>query len=799
MGSILVVSVGIYSVAWWPMLPSLTLYVAVCIAVSLACGGYLAAGYGSKPWVSAPTKILLLLIWGSCWGLMSAHQVLGQQLPVSMERETFWVSGHIVGLVDTNAQRSRFRFVVESIDGVEQSQSGSGLKLLALSWYQRAPQKLSPGEYWQLRVRLRRPRGLLNSGTFDYKSWLIQQGVSATGYVIANDANRLIINPDPRALSRFRSWVDLWRSQLGEKISKAPLSDMGRGIILALSVGDKRLITQHWDRLAQLGIVHLMVISGLHIGLVAGFGFVLGSGLSRLLAVLLVSRLVSIGRWLPPLTGLLAAVFYSQLAGFSLSTQRALIAVSLVMLGKLAYRRIRPLACIAWALLLIAMSQPLAVLNTGFWLSFVAVILLVFWFFPWQSKREFGLIRRTVLVQVALMLGLLVPSLFFMGRASWLAPLVNLVAVPWVSMVTVPLSLMASLLVNSWPQIGTWLWQLADYSVLVLWHFLELLPLELGFITSPFPLNLWLFAAAIIAICGTLTPAGLGVRLVCWVPIISLITASVPESPLRVTVLDVGQGLAVVVEAPHHVLVYDTGPKYSERLNAGSDIVAPFLRARGRSHIDRLVISHRDNDHAGGFEPLLNETKVRRLLIGPSVGHPASRMSAPDSVCRAGQVWSWPINAAVNEESIEFRILAPQPDLLIDPDQSANNSSCVLLIRWRDQVILLPGDIEKPQEIALVAQGLLPKVTLLVAPHHGSKTSSIDPFVEQLRPNMVVFSSGYRHHFGHPHGAVVDRYQRVGSSLWYTAHQGGLSFIWDRDGTLRVVSARQSMGNFWWR
>ena len=827
MGSILAVSVGIYSVAWWPSLPSLALYFLACLTVSLVA--ILCRQFSSRHSVYRSTDALrwfVMALWGGCWGLISAHQLLGEQLPGSMDREGFIVTGHIIGLVDSDHQRSRFRFVVEHVQSLDQNREAPKLRLLLLSWYQWEPHRLSPGDSWRLLVRLRRPRGLVNSGAFDYQSWLTQQGISATGYVVTSEHNQVVSQTHHAVWRPLGKRVDIWRTQLREQILEAPLSETGRAIILALSIGDKTHIADQWSRLAQLGIVHLLVISGLHIGLVAGFGFILGLGLSRLFATLLLrsnANLSPIGRWLPPIFALLSAAIYSQLAGFSLATQRALIGVVLLMLAKLLYRRVSPLGCVIWALLLIAISQPLAALNAGFWLSFTAVLTLIFWFFPWHSRRDLGTVRRTAGAQIALMLALLAPSLFVIGRASWLAPIVNLAAVPWVSLVTVPLSLVASLLARHCPEVAIWLWQLADYSILALWFLFDLIPRELGFLESPVPLSPWLFSAVFIAVCGLLVPSGLKVRLASCLPLIALLAAPESEPPLRVTVLDVGQGLSVVIESPDQVLVYDTGPRWNERLGAGDAIVGPYLRARGRQRIDRLVLSHRDNDHAGGLAGLLREVEVGRILPGPSLdtlnqtdsaGYSAIRLILDtknnpatdniqqlplDPLCSSGQRWFWPEIPKDYKDTIEFNVLAPKSNLKISSGQPANNSSCVLLIRWRDQLILLPGDIQKSQEMALLAEQLLPQVALLIAPHHGSKTSSTESFVQQLRPAHVVFSAGYKHHFGHPHSDVVGRYQAVGSSLWYTANQGGVSFIWDTNGALSVETARQLRGAYWWR
>jgi|TARA_B110000908_G_scaffold172325_1_gene239067 competence protein ComEC len=820
---LLAFSVGIFSVAGWPELPiqehylgAVALFSALIVYPLWVCRSHYLAKWG---------KLFVCILWGSCWGLVCAHKTLALQLPEDLGRQDFLVTGSIVGLVETSVRHSRFRFDVDSATSLSEPGRLVNLKLLQLGWYSSQHQRaaLKPGQHWQFVVRLKAPRGLLNSGTFDYQRWLIQQGVSATGYLRPSNQNKLVATAGHSHWCRARDAISLWRHRIASAINGAPLSDRGKAIIAALTIGDKSGIAGSWDRLVRLGIVHLMIVSGLHIGLVAGLGFFLGSGFTRVL-VLVAGRsgspsgLHHVARWLPPIIGLVAAALYSLLAGFSLPTQRALIAVLVVMIAKLSFRRVRPFACVVWAILLIAVTQPLAVLSSGFWLSFVAVVVLIGWFYPWQSSRRLIIPLQAAGAQLTLTAGLVVPSVLLVGQASWLAPMVNLVAVPWVSLITVPLSLLGSLVLFILPQLAKWLWILADYSISGLWFVLDLIPTTAGLISSPAPLSPALAVAGLIAAVGWLLPRGIGGKLLCSLPLMTYLVAPVVTNSLRVTLLDVGQGLSAVVEAHDRVLVYDAGPAYGDKFNAGAGIIVPYLRSRGRSRINRLIISHEDGDHAGGLQGLLGSMPVSRLMVGPGladyVGNPdsANYLEMDRKVCAAGQAWSWSSKAG---GTVYFKILAPAsaPGLSgnSSSNNSGNNSSCVLQIRWQNLVILLPGDIEQEAERELLAAGALPKVSLLVAPHHGSKTSSIVAFVAQVEPADVVFSTGYKHQFGHPHADVVSRYRAVGSRLWNTAEQGGLSFIWTGSGTflakangsskaqLKVESARQDGRQYWWR
>jgi len=594
------------------------------------------------------------------------------------------------------------------------------------------------------------------------------------------------------------------RTELGQRIDRADLSERGRAVILALTIGDKKPLANWWQDLARLGIVHLLVISGLHIGLIALIGTVLGSGLNR--AILLTRGLLSRDiefrfrlsaksatsqPWIAPLCGLLAAFLYSFLAGFSLPTQRALIAVMVVVAARLSYRKIPPLLCLCWALLLIAISQPLAVLSAGFWLSFSAVGLLVWWFTPWRSTARYFAWRRTGSAQLALLTGMSVPLLLFIGKLSWLAPLVNLFAVPWVSFITVPLSLLGSLMPSD--MLAEQLWQWADRSISVLWWLLDTIPPQLGFWVSPLAVSPITLAALLLAGLCLLLPRGFACRWLGLLPALLLLLFPQRDFPLRITVLDVGQGLAVTVATENHTLVYDSGVEFSKQFSTGSGIIAPYLWQQGRDIINTTIISHEDADHSGGLPSLQKVLPSQELLVGPAVNYGESVVvDSKLSVCKVGQQWVW--------DQINFEVLAPH-----SADLEGNNSSCVIQIsfldaRDRDITILLPGDIQRSGEQRLLQSPQLSEqpLDLLVAPHHGSKTSSTHEFVQRLAPRHVVFSAGYRHQFGHPHPTVVNRYRQVDSQLWNTAEQGAITFSWLRSGKLEVSAARDQQRR-WWR
>jgi len=803
--NLMMLALGIFSVAFWPVLPdslnALALYLLAVV------GSLFLLRKRPRFFARLGRSTLLALLFlgaGMLWGIFSAQQLLQDILPENLNAEEFQLSGRIAGLVDRDAVRSRFDFAVESArllsdesHGLQEASKPVIAGKVLLSWY--GAQELRAGQHWQLTVRLRRPRGFVNPRAFDYQSWLLQQGYTATGYVRSPRQARELPPGGLADSGYFRSVSAQFREQIKQTIEASDLSSRGRAVLLALSIGDKSRLSDWWQELARLGIVHLLVISGLHIGLVALLGAALGKLLARsaIVSAALAGRIGQSAsnpslHWLPPITGVLAAFAYSLLAGFSLPTQRALIAVAVVVFARLRFRRIQPFVCLVWALTLIALCQPLAVLSAGFWLSFTAVAILIAWFSPWQSSARWWPQRRTLSAQLALLLVMSVPLMMFVGRLSWLAPLVNLLAIPWVSALTVPSVLLGCLLLPFSQQAATSLWQLSDWSVTTLWRLLDLLPADWGFLVSPVGTSNLMLAVALLAGLSLLLPWHLYCRWLGVLPLALLLFGRQPTDNLRVTVLDVGQGLAVVVETPTHRLLYDSGARFSDHFSAGSGIVAPYFWQRGYGRIDKTLISHEDGDHSGGFASLQKVLPSAGIMTGPGVNFSERDLKGQSvEICKAGQQWRW--DAAL------FQILSP---VAIEQggEPSGNNSSCVLQISWRQIRILLPGDIESVTEAQLLdSASLLPApIDLLVAPHHGSKTSSTSAFVQRLQPQQVVFSAGYQHQFGHPHESVSERYSNLGSRVWNTAEQGAITFEWSPSGELTVAAAR-SEGRRWWR
>ncbi len=754
---LLLFSCGVLSSALWPVLPEIPLLTALLVT-TLPLSVY--------PRLRPIPCALLGILWASMWGHWSLHH----RLPIGLDKTDYLVTGTVRDLPRMDPLRSNFYLDIHRLQPLQPGGSTPALHRLRLGWYQ-SPQ-LEPGQVWQLQVRLRAPRGLSNPGGFDYPGWLLSEGVSATGYVRSAAANRLL--KDHTGIS-----IERWRFRLQQSIGRLALNDDGKGFIAALTIGDRQLIpAAMWRSLEVTGTLHLMVVSGLHIGMLAGCGWLLGIGAGKLLA--------AAGATLPATQvaaglSLMVAVGYSLLAGFSLPTQRAVIMLAVFLVGPLSRRKIAPGAGLLWALALVSILDPLAALSPGLWLSFTAVAGLIAYFKP---RPRLTWWCRTLLAQGVVFFSLAGWLLLYQGEINFMAPLINLFAIPWISIAVVPLCLLGGILLPFHDTAAQMCWMLAGHQLEWFAHGLAWVTRVADTLRFSVPGGARWITVVSVVLAGMLLllPRGLGWQAPGWTLLIALFWLTPPVRPaLAVTVLDVGQGLAVVVETSQQVLVYDTGPKFSERFDAGSGVVAPFLRHRGVAAIDLLVISHNDTDHAGGAAGLLRYYQPLQT-IAPS-GSTGIRTT---QTCIAGQRWAW--------GDLQVEILHPGRT----PAKNDNNQSCVLLLRYRTVTVLLTGDMEVAVESALLEKGVWPRdVTLLLAPHHGSKTSSSTSFVRRVRPRHVVFSAGYRHHFGHPHSSVVARYRQAGAELWSTAQSGAVRFTWDTSLVLNVQGQRDVVQRYW--
>ena len=730
---------------------------------------------------------------GCGWLLIYAHGSVGARWPAELDGVDVWTQGTAWSLPQQTERSLRFEFNIEALcteavlaDCKFATATESASKVL-INLYQPLP--IAPGERWQLQLRLRLPHGFANPGGFDYEAWLMQNQIRATGYVRESVDNVLLAD------GSGQRWFTRLRFALVRKLAAVEGLHYPH-LIRALTIGDHYGISENeWKLFSKTGTNHLIVISGAHVALIALMLYRLGWGLATCWPSLLL-------RWPAPQIAagfaLLGAWCYSGLAGFSLPVQRAFVMAAVLFAGRLLRRQTSGVDALCLALALILALDPLAPQNPGFWLSFCAVAVLLTTAKPeglgtkpapvgevgWWSGT-LNKLRLEWRIQWLVFLGLVPLMLLFFQQMSPLAPMINMPAIPFIGLLVVPLALVAVLLMWIWPFAAHILLQLTD--LLLGWYmqtlqgYVALTPFDL--VTLPA-----LSLAAMCVLC-------LLVLLVLFTPVFKLRMvallllplpflwpqALLPEGTVRVAVLDVGQGLAVVVSTRHHHLLYDTGPYFSTRFDAGSDVVVPYLRHRNIRNLDSVLVSHADNDHAGGLAGIAVVFPDAQFLGSAPDRFPASISGA---TCRTGKQWHW--------DGIDFEVLHPDSDTYTD-----NDSSCVLQVSIGAHSILLPGDIERTAEMKLLRDGQLRRTTLLVAPHHGSRSSSSRGFVAAVKPEAVVYASGYGNRFHHPLPDVRARYQATGSLEYLTAMSGAVEFDISAEGIMAVREQRREQRRFW--
>jgi competence protein ComEC len=771
-------------------LPSATLQAACATAATLlllACACTL-----RHPTARIATTATAGLLTGYAWAALLAQSTLAPSLESRDEGRDL----HIVGIVETLPYRFdqgvRFDFRVErSLD--------AGVRVpphVALSWYagmhgaRHAVGDVQPGQRWTLTVRLQRPHGNANPGGFDYEAWLLEQAVRATGYVRAGEDNQRLdaFVPSPGVI------IERARAALRARIQDALAGRTYAGVIVALVIGDQRGIDQaDWQVFNRTGIGHLISISGLHITMIAGLAAWAVSALWRRsfftnarLPLLLPAQKAA------ALTGALVALLYVLLAGFGVPAQRTLYMLSVVALALWMGRLAAVSHVLCTALGVVVLLDPWAVLWPGFWLSFGAVAVILFAGHgrigppPSGPRGALLLAGRT---QWAVTAGLVPLTLLLFGQVSIVSPLANAVAIPLVSFVVTPLALAGSLIPG--PP-GDWLLLLAHWVVEMLAFMLRHMsgwPVAVWRAPAPQP---WVFALGLGGTLWMLMPRGWPHR---WAGAAALLPMllQVPGHPragtFRVTAFDVGQGMALLVETERHRILYDTGPAYGPGLDAGSRVILPYLRMRGIAALDGIVISHSDTDHTGGALALLEGVDAGWLASSLPAEHAIVRAARRHVRCAAGQHWEW--------DGIAFDMLHPTPASYGDAHLKTNARSCTLRISNGRRTVLLAGDIEAAQEAALLerARDRL-RADVLLAPHHGSGTSSTPDFLQAVRPDVAIFQVGYRNRYRHPKAEVYARYGALGIRRLRTDETGALML--EIDTSVDARSYRAEHARYWY-
>ena len=747
--------------------------------------------------VRRPRRRIPLLIAGGAllgfgWAAFLADGALADQLAAVDEGRDVTLVGTIDNLPYRFDGGVRFNFAVEHV-------VGGALKVprrVALSWYSGSRNTVAtvgdvqPGQRWQLTVRLQRPHGNANPGGFDYEAWLLEQGVRATGYVRADDGNRLLhaFVAAPGAV------VERVRAALRARIQAALAGRTYAGVVVALVIGDQRGIEQaDWQVFNRTGIGHLISISGLHITMIAGLAAWAVSALWRrsfFTDARLPLRLPA--QKAAALAGTVVALLYVLLAGFGVPAQRTLYMLSVVALALWMGRLAAVSHVLCTALAVVVLLDPWAVLWPGFWLSFGAVAVILFAGHgrigppPTGPRGALLLAGRT---QWAVTAGLVPLTLLLFGQVSIVSPVANAVAIPLVSFVVTPLALAGSLVPG--PP-GDWLLLLAHWTVEMLAWVLRLMAGWPGAVwRAPAP-QAWVFALGLGGILWMLMPRGWPHR---WAGAVALLPMLLqrPDHPrdntFRVTAFDVGQGMALLVETERHRLLYDTGPAYAPGADGGSRVILPYLRMRGIATVDGIVVSHGDKDHTGGALAVLEGVDAGWLASSLPADHAIVRAVRRHVRCSAGQHWEW--------DGIAFDMLQPTPASYDDAHLKTNARSCTLRISNGRRTVLLAGDIEAAQEAALVDRGAdRLRADVLLAPHHGSGTSSTPAFLQTVHPDIAIFQVGYRNRYHHPKPEVYDRYGTLGALRLRTDDAGALTLDFGADVAWRGY--RNEHARYWY-
>ncbi|AKJ28395.1 DNA internalization-related competence protein ComEC/Rec2 [Caldimonas brevitalea] len=749
---------------WW-------LYVGVAVLGCASC----VPSRRRWPHVAA---VVAALACGWAWAGLQGGVRLADRLPHALEGVDLVVTGLVASLPQRTPGGLRMRFEPEGA-----THEGRPVRLpraVLLSWYSArwpgsgaddsasdasrpasdAPELPRAGQRWRLSVRLKQPHGLQNPQGFDYELWLFEQGLGATGYVRTGKGAARAALLDERAGSLLQQGRQRVRDAIERQVPDARLA----GVLAALVVGDQASIAQEdWEVFRVTGVAHLMAISGLHVTLFAWLAVqALGRAWRCWPAGLLRVPAPVAARW----GGLAAATAYALFAGWGLPAQRTICMLAAAQLIAASGRRWPWPLVLLWSAVPVTLFDPWALLQPGFWLSFAAVGLLLATgdagrpLAPPPAGARLALALRAVRrwaaggvrTQLVATVGLAPLTLLFFRQLSVVGLVANLLAIPCVTLLVTPLALLGVL----WPP----LWTAAGWVLGELCEVLAVMAQWPGAVWSTAAVPGWVSAAGLAGACVLVLPLPWQLRLLGLPMLAPLLWPAVVRpatGAFEVIALDVGQGGAVVVRTARHTLLYDTGPSYSSESDAGERVLLPVLQALGDRQPDRLVLSHQDTDHVGGALAVLDAHPDVQVSSSIDAAHPLRQRVARHTPCHAGQSWRW--------DGVRFDVLHPASDQAAPPLRP-NQVSCVLKVSNGRHSALLAGDIERGEEARLVSQaGTALAADLLLAPHHGSKTSSTSDFLDAVRPSVAVFQAGYRNRFGHPAPSVLARYQVRGIAL----------------------------------
>lgn len=723
--------------------------------------------------------LLIGVLIGFHWAAGHARMRMASQLGDAWQGRDVRIEGVIAGITHPGERGTRFVMEVERVRSV----GAIVPKRVSLTWYAswsgdrtHIPELLA-GQRWQLTVRLRPPHGNFNPHGFDAEAKMLERGIRARGYVRDEPSATLLIPMvwQPKYI------VERSRERIRRNLQRLIGDRAYAGIIVALAIGDQRAISpQHWTVFTRTGVNHLMSISGLHITMVSGLVFAMALRIWRR-SVFLSARISPLRA--ATLAGLLMAVVYAALSGFAIPAQRTIYMLSVVALALWSGWRWPAPAILGAALLVVVALDPMAVVSAGFWLSFGAVATILF--IGTADSSKFGWLWTWVRVQWAITIALTPLLLVLFQKVSVVSPIANAIAIPVVSLVVAPLALLMILLPFEPFAV------LAHEVMRVCFEGLEFLASLPGSVWQQHAPVGWTVALAIGGVVMLLLPRGFPARwigLILVIPMFAVVPKGPKDSELWLTVLDVGQGLSVVARTSRHAVLFDTGPDYRGWGDAGRYIIAPYLRGEGIVALDKVIVSHDDLDHSGGTASVLESIPANLVLtsIGTDMPMEAGVRLAR---CEAGQQWIL--------DNVRFEILHPAADSYDIAGIRDNDRSCVLRIESQFGSVLLAADIERRSERRLLeASKASLSADVLVAPHHGSRTSSSEPFIAAVTPQIAVFPVGYANRYGHPHPHVEARYRKAGARVLRTDKGGAITLKFSASG-IETSTWRDSNRRYW--
>jgi competence protein ComEC len=714
-----------------------------------------------------PALVFATALVSACW---LASERLAERLPAAALGQDFALSGFVAGFPSFAPGQATFAFAVSAPRPVGVPPR------VRLTWYE-PPPTLATGDALLVTARLRPPHGTRNPRGFDYEQWLTVNGYGATGYVRSG-----------AVAASIDAWGSRWsrfRAKVASRLEAAAPDADGAALLIALALGERfRFTEQHWADFRRTGTSHLVAVSGMHVALLGLFVF----AALRFACLRLPAPLCSYDLEVASGASLLATAYYAALTGFAVPAQRSLVMIAFALAVLVSRRAVGPVQILAATLLAVLVWDPFAPQSASFWLSFGAVAMLLALAMPRPlavpaqtfPRRAGAATVEFVRLQWWISLGLLPLTIWYFGEVSLVGPLVNVVAIPFFNLVLVPLAVVATVVVSvdglSWASpLAAAAGQVASVTVESL-HAIAIAPAA----AYSLPMPPWpAFVAAMIGVAFAVGGSPLPGRRLAWLALLPLFVPALrlPERGVaRAVVLDVGHGLAVIVETRNHRLLFDAGPTTRSGFDTGAEVVLPALAASGRRDLDLVIVSHADNDHAGGAPTVVRAFPAADVLVGPDVVTPAGRR------CERGQTWQW--------DGVRFELLHPSGATAV----RGNDSSCVLKATARGGSLLVTGDIERRGETELVGQS--PAADVVVVPHHGSATSSSPSFVAAVGAAHAIVSAGFANRWGFPRPEIRERWQRVGAAMIVTGDSGAVTVELGASG-VTVAAERDGRHRYW--